>query len=457
VRAGDACPVCGRTVESLPKAPRAAPLDKAMARLERAKGVAERARTALAEAERGRDRASEATRAARAEETRCARAAERARADLARIEGDLAAAFGGRLPADPVASIDERASRLEELVAAERAAGESLAAARDRLAAAERERDALAAELAEARGRLTSLSVPGLLDRVRGLAEGAPVAPAPLTGTEDASALAAAVVTLSDALGRTAEALADALRTRSAGERDAAREAAAHLHGLVEGALDDLGVVEIVDVASVSSTEAARDTATAVDRVARVREKLANAEALTEQVATHRARAEVFDALAKELRQDRLIAFLQVEALQLLAAAGSRRLSALSQGRYGLEYADDEFSVVDTWNGEERRSARTLSGGETFLASLALALALSEQVGALSVTEKARLDSLFLDEGFGTLDPETLEVVVEAIEQLGGDGRMVGVITHVQELAVRMPARIEVEKSPRGSALRIVA
>jgi len=126
-------------------------------------------------------------------------------------------------------------------------------------------------------------------------------------------------------------------------------------------------------------------------------------------------------------------------------------LATLSSDRYRLDYVDDEFFVVDTWNGEERRSARTLSGGETFLASLALALALSEQVGSLAVTEKARLDSLFLDEGFGTLDPETLEVVVEAIEQLGGDGRMVGVITHVSELAARLPVRIEIEKSPRGS------
>jgi exonuclease SbcC len=72
------------------------------------------------------------------------------------------------------------------------------------------------------------------------------------------------------------------------------------------------------------------------------------------------------------------------------------------------------------------------------------------------VTERARLESLFLDEGFGALDPETLETVVGAIEQLGGDGRMVGVITHVQELAIRLPARIEVEKAPRGSRLRIV-
>ncbi len=149
--------------------------------------------------------------------------------------------------------------------------------------------------------------------------------------------------------------------------------------------------------------------------------------------------------------------FLQLEALQLLAADGSERLRSLSEGRYRLIYEGDEFFVVDTWNGEERRSARTLSGGETFLASLALALALSEQVRSLAVTDKAPLESLFLDEGFGTLDPETLEVVIGAIEQLGGNGRMVGVVTHVLELAIRLPVRIEVEKSPRGSRLRVVA
>jgi len=186
-----------------------------------------------------------------------------------------------------------------------------------------------------------------------------------------------------------------------------------------------------------------------------LRERLERLARLMEEVEEHRARRARFEALTKELRADRIIAFLQQEALQVLATAGSARLSALSSGRYGLVYEDDEFSVVDTWNGEERRSARTLSGGETFLASLALALALSEQVASLSVTERARLDSLFLDEGFGTLDPDTLEVVVEAVEQLGGDGRLVGVITHVPELAARIPVRLVVEKSPRGSRVRV--
>jgi exonuclease SbcC len=166
-------------------------------------------------------------------------------------------------------------------------------------------------------------------------------------------------------------------------------------------------------------------------------------------------RATVFRRLATELRQDRLVAYLQEEALHLLAIAGSQRLQSLSDGRYRLVCRGDEFLVVDTWNGDEERSVRTLSGGETFLASLALALALAEQVRSLSTTDRARLDSLFLDEGFGTLDQETLRTVVDAIGQLGRDGRLVGVITHVRELAEEF-SRVEVEKSPRGSALRLV-
>ena len=141
--------------------------------------------------------------------------------------------------------------------------------------------------------------------------------------------------------------------------------------------------------------------------------------------------------------------------MHLLAVAASERLGSLSEGRYGLSFHGDEFFVVDTWNGDEERSVRTLSGGETFLASLSLALALAEQVRSISSTDRARLDSLFLDEGFGALDRDTLRVVVEAIEQLGGDGRLVGLITHVRDLAEQFP-RLEVEKSPRGSRLSLV-
>ena len=92
------------------------------------------------------------------------------------------------------------------------------------------------------------------------------------------------------------------------------------------------------------------------------------------------------------------------------------------------------------------RSVRTLSGGETFLTSLALALALADQIAQLAATGDVRLESVFLDEGFGTLDADTLDTVADALEELGATGRLVGVVTHVRELAERMPVRFEVTK-----------
>ena len=103
--------------------------------------------------------------------------------------------------------------------------------------------------------------------------------------------------------------------------------------------------------------------------------------------------------------------------------------------------------VIDHHNADEVRSARTLSGGETFLASLALALALADRIAAMASGGAARLDAIFLDEGFGTLDPDTLDVVASAVEDLGAAGRMVGVVSHVAELAERVPVRFEVARS----------
>jgi exonuclease SbcC len=187
----------------------------------------------------------------------------------------------------------------------------------------------------------------------------------------------------------------------------------------------------------------------------RVEDALEKRRQLEAEITERRAEQSLYKALGNELRSDRIVDYLQVEALSALAAAGSDQLHSLSGGRYRMSYEDDRFYVIDAWNGEERRSVRTLSGGETFLASLALALALADQVQLLAVAEKNRLESLFLDEGFGTLDAETLETVVSAIEQLGGDDRLVGVITHVTELAERLPVRVHVAKSPRGSRISL--
>jgi exonuclease SbcC len=452
VRVGEPCPVCGARIERAPRAGRPKDLARAEAGRDRARTRVERAEAALAAAVRARDAAAAAVATARRELERRERDLARAAEEAGRLEAELAAALGS-VPEDPLALVDERLARLEELAATEARARDELEAAREAARRAEQERDELARGVAEARGMLGSLQVEPLLERARARVRGVPATPPALAGGETAARLAKAAARWSEVLERAGALVRAGAAERAADEGAFVRAAVEALEGLVE--VEARTVAEVLELAEGARTAATRRTAEARAELERLRERLERLARLMEEVEEHRARRARFEALTKELRADRIIAFLQQEALQVLATAGSARLAALSSGRYGLVYEDDEFSVVDTWNGEERRSARTLSGGETFLASLALALALSEQVASLSVTERARLDSLFLDEGFGTLDPDTLEVVVEAVEQLGGDGRLVGVITHVPELAARIPVRLVVEKSPRGSRVRV--
>jgi exonuclease SbcC len=453
MNAGDDCPVCGQHVTTLPRTRRAPTIEKARAARERAEQAAQDADRRMRDASTARDDADRVLAAARAEAARAEKELVRERSDLAKLERELAGAFGGEMPLDPAAELRGRLERLEELDDACDAAGAEARDSAERVAAAERDVARISTQVAELRATLEALPVAGVVQRAAALLGSKPSLPRRPAGKEPA-ALGSYAAAVSSSLASLAEALVVAADERAAGEADILDEAAAIVEGFVPPASTLGGLVSSV---SEARTAAARAAATAEQRAEDMRTKLANAERIVEEAGEHRARFALFDGLAKELDARHIIPFLQAEALQLLAGAGSRRLETLSGGRYRLEYADDEFSVVDTWNGDERRSARTLSGGETFLASLALALGLSEQVRALAVSHRARLDALFLDEGFGTLDPESLEVVVDAIEQLGGDGRMVGVITHVQELALRLPARIEIEKSPRGSTARVVA
>ncbi|AOE83710.1 AAA family ATPase [Pseudomonas sp. TCU-HL1] len=113
-------------------------------------------------------------------------------------------------------------------------------------------------------------------------------------------------------------------------------------------------------------------------------------------------------------------------------------------GRYQLarrQGGELELEVVDTWQADIVRDCKTLSGGESFLVSLALALALSDLV-----SHKTSIDSLFLDEGFGTLDGETLEVALDALDALNASGKMIGVISHVEALKERIPVQLKVHK-----------
>ena len=163
----------------------------------------------------------------------------------------------------------------------------------------------------------------------------------------------------------------------------------------------------------------------------------------------------VAKALGDHLRADGFERWLLNRALRLLVVGASGVMRELSSGAYSLALDDiNQFLVIDHRNADEPRTVRSLSGGERFLASLALALALAEHVADLAADGAARLESLFLDEGFGTLDADTLDVVAAAIEELGSRGRMVGIVTHVADLAERLPVRFEVRRGPSGSVVR---
>lgn len=199
---------------------------------------------------------------------------------------------------------------------------------------------------------------------------------------------------------------------------------------------------------------------------ARESSALAAIEAFEKARAKHAAlRKRVDDLLEQEqvakklghlLRADGFEGWLMQSALDRLASQATDRLFELSGGQYSLVLQDRAFAVRDHNNADEVRGARTLSGGETFLASLSLALALAAATAELAPDGAPQIESIFLDEGFGTLDPQTLDTVASAIEELGASGRMVGIVTHIRELADRMPVRLEVTKTGGSSRVERV-
>jgi exonuclease SbcC len=192
------------------------------------------------------------------------------------------------------------------------------------------------------------------------------------------------------------------------------------------------------------------------EQVKGLEEKIERASGMRAELKQNRKQAGIAHELAQALRSDQFIAFIQQEAYRRLADAGSLHLNTLSSGRYSFDFRRDEFTVLDHWNADETRPVTTLSGGESFLASLALALALAEGLSGLSHGRgRFALESLFLDEGFGTLDAETLDTVLQGIENLSTSDRLVGIISHIPELAERMPSRINVRKAVGGSAIEI--
>ena len=179
--------------------------------------------------------------------------------------------------------------------------------------------------------------------------------------------------------------------------------------------------------------------------IERGQELVSGAAELLRERRSRTADADLNRRLVRDLTDSRFIRFLLNEERATLAGLGSEHFQRLSSGRY--RFTDDgKFGVVDLNYAEADRRAGSLSGGETFLASLSLALGLAEMVGRRG----GRLDAFFLDEGFGTLDPEHLDLAMEGIESLVTDReqRLVVVVSHVPELKERLEDLIRLDKDP---------
>ncbi|MBN6055643.1 SMC family ATPase, partial [Nonomuraea sp. RK-328] len=409
------CPVCRHPVAELPRHEQPADIRTADRALTGARERAQRAAAAHAKAETSASML--ATQATRLESELAALPAP---GDRAELEARLAA----------IAKADELAVQARNAVRAARGELERARAGAEQVA---RQAESAWRALEAARDRL--------------LVSGAQDDPPPPLVREDLHRAWTELLGWRDGAARSARAalaereeqLAQA-RARLAADRGRLAERLAE-HGVLaprDASPDQLGAAVATAVARADS---------ALDRLKEERRRAAD---LENRITMKEHEAKVAHELALRLRANAFERWLCAEALAVLVASASDTLRELSDGQYELALADKtgDIEVIDYGEAGMRRSARTLSGGETFQAALALALALSGAVAR-------RLDSIFLDEGFGTLDPATLDTVATTLERLAaGQERMIGVVTHVPALAERVPVRFEVRRDGKGSHVR---
>ena len=184
---------------------------------------------------------------------------------------------------------------------------------------------------------------------------------------------------------------------------------------------------------------------------------------LTERADEARHLADLAAGLGANQYRMTLSSFVLAARLEEVAQAASERLLTMTAGRYSLLHTDARrgggraglgLLACDSWTGVDRDTS-TLSGGETFLASLALALGLADVVTAEAAGTP--MEALFVDEGFGTLDEDTLDEVMNVLDGLREGGRIVGIVSHVAELRQRIPAQIHVRKGQHGSSVTVTA
>lgn len=482
---GAPCAVCGSADHPAPAEPRdgsveRAEVDAAEAAAEAATAAADRARLAADERQRRAD-ALEVAAGPGPHDVAAARTAARVAATDLRTATDVAAgapahrealaAAGGRVVAARTAlaaaeearsgAAEREATHRERADAARARLGRSLGpgvdpmAARAPLAALDAALDTLAAAAAVADRATAAVDEA----RRRLLAD---LAAGPFATAEEATSA------LLDPADRD-RALHDLAAHQEARARVDARLAEAAEAGISEDRPDDAAARAAADAADAVEERAVRRhqsaaaaVAAVVDLVDRHRRLLGSLGPLEEAAAVHEAvAARCAGRAAPKVSLQRWVLATYLEGICEHANA---RLAAMTAGRYRLVLARDvlhagqkaglDLRVHDAHTGTER-PVTTLSGGETFQASLALALGVADSVEAR--TGGVRLDALFVDEGFGTLDADTLELAMDELDGLRAGGRTVGVISHVAGLRERIHQGIEVTPTRRGSTLRVGA
>lgn len=477
---GDDCPVCG-AVEHPRPAVHAGPVvtadDEQVAR-----EAAESAEAALGAATATLDRQERELAGLQAQAGPVP--AEEQRVALTALRAEEAAV------AEVTARLTPARARLERLLAEREETSARLAADRAELGARTAEQEALAAGLAELEARLAAATGDDhdLAARVARLSDAAQCCEALVAAESDE--LRARVA--ADAARRTAEE-----RASTAGFDDVLAAAGALLPTGRLAVLDRdidahdrqlavlrgrLGEPELADLGprpdlaaleercaavtrgreeAVAELERARRCATALEGLAgdvtSAEVELADLRAWADQVT---ALADLAHGRGSNALRMRLQSFVLAARLEQVAEVASRRLQDMSGGRYTFLHSDAQgrhgargglgLDVFDEYTGA-RRPTKTLSGGESFMASLALALGLADVVTA--ETGGVQIDTLFVDEGFGTLDPQALDAVMTVLDELRRGGRTVGVISHLEELRTRIPTRLEVISGRHGSRL----
>jgi DNA repair protein SbcC/Rad50 len=467
-----------------------------------------RAAAAAAEAAWTAARARAAAADAAWRETQAGRLAEGLRA------GEPCPVCGSTDHPSPALLPDETPGQDE--VEALRGAADAASAARDgatkRLAAAEASYAAAAARLAEReKAAPAEFTDPAALDAAieaaaaksrdliaahrRAQAAAQETATAAATAATSAATAADELYKADQEVGLACDALAERLAAASFSDEDTwiaacrepheierlRREIAAHADQvartaerlrLARAAAEDVAVPDLGDLeaaaaaaaeAALSARTAAVELSAAADTASRQLERL---DELDREAQDVHARYEVTGRLADVANGDnpRHLSFQRYVLgafLDDVLVAASQRLHLMTKGRYRLERTERRFGgkaaaglnleVYDAWTGVARPVA-TLSGGETFMAALSLALGLAEVVQAHA--GGIHLETVFVDEGFGSLDDESLDLAVSALMGLGEDGRLVGIISHVGELRERVDARLEVTADKTGSRAR---